>query len=104
MLDNVVPSREDVLQDMRAELVEMSWWDDARLMEAAGAQMPAEDQARMSVPSARGLSTASEQELPDNRAGGPSSTSNLPPTSRAGLRFGKPRQAAAKKSPARAGL
>ena len=99
MLDSAAPSLEDVLQDMRAKLVEMSWCDDARLMEAADAQMPAEDQARISVPSARGLSTASEQELPDNRAGGPSSVSNLPPTTRAGLRFGKPRPSRRQKKP-----
>ena len=33
MLDGVLPSLEDVPEDMQAELVEMTWWDDARLME-----------------------------------------------------------------------
>jgi len=41
MLDGVVPSLDDVPEDMPTELVEMTWWDDARLMEAADAAMPA---------------------------------------------------------------
>ena len=47
MLDRVAPSLDDVPEDMRAELVEMTWWEDARLMEAADATMPEEEQARM---------------------------------------------------------
>jgi hypothetical protein len=30
MLDGVVPSLDDVPEDMRTELVETTWWDDAR--------------------------------------------------------------------------
>ena len=47
MLDGVAPSLDDVPEDIRAELVEMTWWEDARLMEAADATMPEEEQARM---------------------------------------------------------
>jgi hypothetical protein len=61
MLDGVVPSLDDVPEDMRAELVEMTWWDDARLMEAADATMP-EDQARMVELSTSGSSSPAQQE------------------------------------------
>ena len=61
MLDGVVPSLDDVPEDMRAELVEMTWWDDARLMEAADAMMP-EDQARMVELSTSGSSSPAQQE------------------------------------------
>jgi hypothetical protein len=47
MLEGVLPSLDDVLADMQAELVEMTWWDDARLMEAADATMPDVRQRRM---------------------------------------------------------
>jgi len=47
MLDGVAPSLDDAPEDIRAELVEMTWWEDARLMEAADATMPEEEQARM---------------------------------------------------------
>ena len=47
MLDRVAPSLDDVPEDMRAELVEMTWWEEARLMEAVDATMPEEEQARM---------------------------------------------------------
>jgi len=46
MLDSVVPSLDDVPEDMCTELVEITWLDDARLMEGADATMPEEDQAR----------------------------------------------------------
>jgi len=62
MLDGVVPSLEDVPEDMRTELVEMTWWDDARLMEAADATMPEEDQARMVELSTSGSSSPAQQE------------------------------------------
>jgi len=62
MLDGVVPSLDDVPEDMRAELVEMTWWDDARLMEAADATMPEEDQARMVELSTDGPSAPAEEE------------------------------------------
>jgi hypothetical protein len=61
MLDGVVPSLDDVPEDMRTELVEMTWWDDARLMEAADAMMP-EDQARMVELSTSGSSSPAQQE------------------------------------------
>ena len=62
MLDGVVPSLEDVPEDMRAELVEMTWWDDARLMEAASALMSAADQATMVELSASESSSSAEQQ------------------------------------------
>ena len=62
MLDGVVPSLDDVPEDMRAELVEMAWWDDTRLMEAADARMPEEDQARMVELSTDGPSSPSQQQ------------------------------------------
>jgi hypothetical protein len=58
----VVPSLEDVPEDMRAELVERTWSDDNRLMEAADAMMPEEDQARMVELSANGASSPAERE------------------------------------------
>jgi predicted transcriptional regulator len=39
MLEGAVPSLDDVPEDVRPELVEMTWWDDARLIEAANARM-----------------------------------------------------------------
>jgi hypothetical protein len=62
MLEGVVPSLDDVPEDMRAELVEMTWWDDARLMEAAHSVMPEEDQARMVELSTSGPSSSAEQD------------------------------------------
>lgn len=68
MLDGVVPSLDDVPENMRAELVEMTWWDDARLMEAANATMPEEEQARMVELSMNGPSSPLQQEeLEDQR-------------------------------------
>jgi tRNA(Arg) A34 adenosine deaminase TadA len=64
MLDGVVPSLDDVPGDMRTALVEMTWWDDARLMQAADAMMSEEDQARMVELSTDGPSSpAAHQEL-----------------------------------------
>ena len=69
MLDGVVPSLDDVPEDMRTELVDMTWWDDARLMEAADAMMSEEDQARMVELSTDGPSSpAAQQELEALRA------------------------------------
>jgi hypothetical protein len=62
MLDGVVPSLDDVPEDMRTELIEMTWWDDARLMEAADAVLPDEDQARMVELSTSGPSSPAQQE------------------------------------------
>jgi len=62
MLDGVVPSLDDVPEDMRIELVEMTWWNDARLMEAADAMMSEEDPARMVELSANGPSSAAAQQ------------------------------------------
>ena len=62
MLEGAVPSLDDVPEDVRPELVEMTWWDDARLIEAANTLMPDEDQSRMAALSAEGPSSASEQE------------------------------------------
>ncbi|MBK1629350.1 hypothetical protein CKO31_01095 [Thiohalocapsa halophila] len=62
MLDGVVPSLDGVPEDMRTELVEMTWWDDARLMETADATMPEEDQARMVELSTTGPSSPAEQD------------------------------------------
>ena len=62
MLDRVVPSLDDVPEDMRTELVEMTWWDDARLMEAADATMLEDDQARMVELSTNGPSSPAERE------------------------------------------
>jgi hypothetical protein len=62
MLDGVVPALDDVPEDMRAELVEMTWWDDVRLIETADAAMPEEDQARMVELSTSGPSSPAEQE------------------------------------------
>lgn len=53
MLEGVLPSLDDVPADMQAELVEMTWWDDARLMEAADATMPDVRQRRMAQLSAK---------------------------------------------------
>lgn len=47
MLEGALPSLDDVPQDMRAELVEMTWWDDAMLMDAADATLPDAQQQRM---------------------------------------------------------
>ncbi len=53
MLEGVLPSLDDVPEDMQAELVEMTWWDDARLMEASDATMPDVRQRRMAQLSAK---------------------------------------------------
>jgi hypothetical protein len=62
MLDGVVPSLDDVPKDMRSEFVEMTWWDDARRMEAADAMMSEEDQAHMVELSTNGPSSPTEQQ------------------------------------------
>jgi hypothetical protein len=52
MLDGALPSLDDVPEDMQDELVEMTWWDDAKLMEAADATLPDAQQQRMAQLSA----------------------------------------------------
>lgn len=47
MLEGALPSLEDVPEDMQAELVRMTWWDDATLMDAADAMLPSIQQQRM---------------------------------------------------------
>jgi len=62
MLEGVLPSLDDVPQDMQTELVEMTWWDDARLMDAADATLPDTQQQRMAQLSAKDGSPDSEAE------------------------------------------
>lgn len=62
MLDGVVPSLEDAPEDMRTALVEMTWWDDARLMAAADGLMPEADQARLVELSTKDQPSAAEQQ------------------------------------------
>jgi hypothetical protein len=52
MLEGVLPSLDDVPQDMQAELVEMTWWDDARLMVSADSALAESEQRRLAVLSA----------------------------------------------------
>jgi len=47
MLDGVLPALDDVPADMQAELVEMTWWDDATLMAAADEMLSEAKQRRM---------------------------------------------------------
>ena len=47
ILDGALPSLDDVPQDMRTELVEMTWWEDAKLVEAADATLLEIRQQRM---------------------------------------------------------
>jgi len=61
MLDGAVPSLDDVPADMRTALVEMTWWDEARLMETADATMPEEEQTKMVEVSTTGPSSPAEQ-------------------------------------------
>jgi len=52
MLDGVLPALDDVPADMQAELVEMTWWDDATLMAAADEMLSEAKQRRMEEMSA----------------------------------------------------
>jgi len=64
MLEGVLPSLDDVPEDMQTELVEMTWWDDARLMAAADATLPDSQQQRMVQLSAKdGLSDSEAEAL-----------------------------------------
>jgi hypothetical protein len=47
MLSGVLPALDDVPADMYAELVEMTWWDDATLMAAADETLSNAEQRRM---------------------------------------------------------
>lgn len=62
MLDGVLPALEDVPADMQAELVEMTWWDDATLMAAADKMLSEAEQRRMEELSATQLLSDTERE------------------------------------------
>ena len=49
LLDGVLPSLEDAPEQLRDELLEMTWLDDNRLLEIADAQMSAKDQVRLAA-------------------------------------------------------
>ncbi|EXJ15172.1 hypothetical protein [Imhoffiella purpurea] len=64
MLEGALPSLDDVPEDMRTELVGMTWWDDATLMDAADAMLPVTQQQRMAELAGKGhASDAETQEL-----------------------------------------
>jgi hypothetical protein len=52
MLDGVLPTLDDVPADMQAELVEMTWWDDATLMAAADETLSEAERRRLAQLSA----------------------------------------------------
>lgn len=47
MLEGVLPSLDDVPEEMQANLIEMTWWDDARLMESGDAALSNAEQRRL---------------------------------------------------------
>jgi hypothetical protein len=64
MLDGILPSLDDVPPDMQAELLEMTWLDDAALLSIADAKMSNEDQQRLADLSGRdGLAPGEQEEL-----------------------------------------
>jgi hypothetical protein len=65
MLEGVVPNLDDVPLHMRAELVEMTWLDDRKLMAIANEVLADHDQQRLAELSGRddGLTAAEQQEL-----------------------------------------
>jgi hypothetical protein len=65
MLDGVLPLLDDVPPDMQAELVEMTWLDDAALLSIAEATILDEDQQRLADLSGRDALAADEQEALD---------------------------------------
>jgi hypothetical protein len=70
MLDGVLPALDEVPADMHAELVEMTWWDDATLMAAADEMLSDVEQQRIVELSAKvPLSDAEREELEAIRAG-----------------------------------
>ena len=69
MLDGVLPALDDVPADMQAELVEMTWWDDATLMAAADETLSEAERLRLAQLSATApLSDAAREELEALRA------------------------------------
>ncbi|MCF8003449.1 MAG: hypothetical protein K9L32_04440 [Chromatiaceae bacterium] len=65
MLDAVLPALDDVPDDMQAELVEMTWWDDATLMKAADALLSEAEQQRLAQFSAKAPLSDAEHEALD---------------------------------------
>lgn len=64
MLEGVLPLLDDVPPEMQAELVEMAWLDDDRLLSIADAMMPDEDQRRMAeLSSSDALEPEQQKEL-----------------------------------------
>jgi hypothetical protein len=64
MLDGVLPLLDDVPPEMHAELVEMTWLGDDRLLTIADSTMPDEDQQRMAeLSNHEGLAPAQHDEL-----------------------------------------
>lgn len=47
ILEGVLPPLDDVPKGMQTDLVEMTWWDDARLMESADATLTDAEQQRL---------------------------------------------------------
>ena len=63
MLDGVLPALDDAPADMQAELVEMTWWDDATLMAAADETLSEAERRRLAQLSAMTpLSDAAREE------------------------------------------
>jgi len=64
MLEGVLPSLDDVPEDMQSEFVEMTWWEDARLLDVADATLPNAQQQRMAQLSANaGAADSKAEEL-----------------------------------------
>jgi hypothetical protein len=69
MLDAAVPALDDVPADMQAELVEMTWWDDATLMATAHETLSEAQQVHLAQLSATApVSGAEREELEALRA------------------------------------
>jgi hypothetical protein len=69
MLDAAVPALDDVPADMQAELVEMTWWDDATLMASAHETLSEAQQVHLAQLSATApVSGAEREELEALRA------------------------------------
>ena len=69
MLQGVLPVLDDVPADMRGELIEMTWWDDATLLAAAEETLSAPELLRLAALSATSALSASERaELAAHRA------------------------------------
>ena len=69
MLDGALPALADVPADMQAELLEMTWWDDATLMATADETLSEGQQLHLAQLSATApLSDAQREELEALRA------------------------------------